>query len=79
MAVSGTGDHSAMMVMAEPEPEATEAVAGLGGLAELWEGYSIIRQRARQNDSLLKWPDAETVGIPSMSLICNDTMFLCLP
>lgn len=76
MAVLGTGGHSAMMVMAEPE---VEAVAGLGGLAELWEGYSLIRQRARQNDSLLKWPTAETVGIPSMSLICNETMFPCLP
>lgn len=69
VAVLGTGGHSAMMVMAEPE---VEAVAGLGGLAELWEGYSLIRQQARQNDSLLKWPTAETVGIPSMSLICNE-------
>ena len=41
----------------------------LEGLAEEWEGASFIRQTAREHRQLIKWPNPQAVGIPSMKLV----------
>lgn len=40
----------------------------LDGLAEDWENDVIIRQGARYSGQLVKWPNPDSVGIPSMTL-----------
>ena len=56
-----------------PADEAFDAFQeiGLTGLAERWESCLVIRQKARRTSSLLEWPCAKTVGVPSMSLVCK--------
>ena len=41
---------------------------GLHGLAEAWESYVELRQRARRLGQLLEWPNPKTVGVPTMFL-----------
>lgn len=56
-------------MVAESLDEHTDtSLAGLTGLAENWEACSSIRVRARKLSSLLEWPSAETIGVPSMTL-----------
>ena len=56
-------------MVAESLDEHTDtSLAGLTGLAEQWEGCLSIRMRARRLGSLLEWPSAETIGVPSMTL-----------
>lgn len=45
--------------------------ATLEGLAEAWEESLSIRQRVRRVGSLLEWPSANAVGVPSMTLCCT--------
>lgn len=41
----------------------------LEGLADAWEMDASIRQSARYNGQLVKWPNPDSVGLPSMNLV----------
>lgn len=57
------------------DPEVGDAT--LEGLAEAWEESLSIRRRVRNIGSLLEWPSANAVGLPSMTLYCK-IKFRCL-
>ena len=41
----------------------------LEGLAERWEEDGGLRRRALQDGSLIHWPNPESTGIPTMTLL----------
>lgn len=54
------------------EEEADPGFASLDGLAEKWESCLGVRKRSRKCHSLLEWPSADSVGVPSMILECTN-------
>lgn len=63
--IEGSANMSLVAEVMDEQPDTS--LAGLTGLAENWEACP-IRMRARRLVSLLEWPSAETIGVPSMTL-----------